>query len=506
VLAALLRARRFRLGAGTQRVSANLTAHAGEIAADAAPWIGAARPPADAPSVSLGDHPGTLGPKSFGFLNNVGGIAALDAPVPALPRKGGLALVVPRRDALPDLVPLALARGLGLSWIVSVGDGDPAEALAFVGADAATHGIALVLGDGADGATLRQVLGLKPTVVWGGDAVCRAVARRAGAQVADGVDQWLARAALLDAQVHTGARVSVVVVGGGAGFVQREVEAAGLDATVKAVDEREPAELRDAVTSALAEQRPLVLVAGATPVTLPELEHLQVVSADLRHPEHLRALLHALAAPAAEAAPVEEAAKKPKVDATLLERVRSELDHDGRELNDHDAKRLLKAYGARVTRQAPTNTPTGAANLAKVIGMPVLLIAGELIRVAESLPDVRRIATLMLQAQANEKLPSVTVRERFPEAPRAQVTTVVEKGLGLTLQIGESCALLPLTRADAVALAAATPARRSADQKAVATLLERISACADAERALLDLEIYCGAEPCVLEASGELRK
>jgi hypothetical protein len=503
VLAALLRARRFRLGAGTQRVSANLTAHAGEIAADAAPWIGAARPPADSPSVSLGDHPGTLGPKSFGFLNNVGGIAALDAPVPSLPRKGGLALVVPRRDALPDLVPLALARGLGLSWIVSVGDGDPAEALAFVGADAATHGIALVLGDGADGASLRTVLGLKPTVVWGGDTVCRAVARRAGAQVVDGVDQWLARAALLDAQVHAGARVSVVVVGGGAGFVAREVEAAGLDATVKSVDEREPAELRDAVSSALAEQRPLVLVAGATPVTLPELEHLQVVSADLRHPEHLRALLHALAAPPVEAAPVEEPAKKPKVDAALLDRVRGEID---RELNDHDAKRLLKAYGARVTRQAPTNTPTGAANLAKVIGMPVLLIAGELIRVAETLPDVRRIATLMLQAQANEKLPSVTVRERFPEAPRAQVTTVVEKGVGLTLRIGDACALLPLTRADAVALAAATPARRSADQKALASLLERISACADAERALLHLEIYCGADPCVLDASGELRK
>src|SRR3954468_2041812 len=119
VLSALLRARRFRLGAGTDRVRANLQAHGGEVAADAAPWIGEARPPADAPSVALGAFPGTLGPSSFGFLNNVGGVAALDAPVPALPRKGGLALVVPRRDALPDVVPLALARGLGISWIIS---------------------------------------------------------------------------------------------------------------------------------------------------------------------------------------------------------------------------------------------------------------------------------------------------------------------------------------------------------------------------------------------------
>jgi hypothetical protein len=505
VLAALLRARRFRLGAGTGRVEANLRAHGGEVASDAAPWIGQARPPADSPSVSLGEHAGTLGPRSFGFLNNVGGVAALDAPVPSLPRKGGLALVVPRRDALPDVVPLAIARGLGLSWIVSVGDGDPAEALAFVGADAATHGIALVLGDGADGATLRSVLGLKPTVLWGGDAVCRAVARRAGARVVDSVDEWLARAALLDAHVDPGARVSVVVVGGGAAFVQREVEAAGLDATVRGVDEREPAELRDAVDAAVSDGRPLVLVAGGPPA-LPDGradDKLQLLAADLRHPEHLRALLRALAVPPVEAPDAE--AKRPRVDAALLERVRAETER-GRPLDDHDAKRLLKAYGARVTRQAPTNTPTGAANVAKVIGLPVLLVAGEDARLAESLPDVRRLTTLMLQAQVDRELPSVLVRERFPDVPRARVTTVVEKGLGLTLRIGEACALLPLTRSDATALAAATPARRSADQKAVAELLARIGACAEEERALLDVELYVGAEPCVLEARGELRK
>src|SRR6516165_3857074 len=89
-LAALLSARRFRLGAGAERVAQNLAAHGGEIAADAAPWIGAVRPPPDAPSLSLGEHAGTLGPSSFGFLNNVGGVAALDAPLPALPRRGGL--------------------------------------------------------------------------------------------------------------------------------------------------------------------------------------------------------------------------------------------------------------------------------------------------------------------------------------------------------------------------------------------------------------------------------
>src|SRR5207248_613893 len=112
----------------------NLSAYGGEVAGDAPAWIGLGRPPAEAPSVALGEYPGTLGPSSFGFLNNVGGVAALDAPLPSLPRRGSLALVVGRRDALPDLGPLALARNLGVSWIVSVGDGDPAEALAFLAA------------------------------------------------------------------------------------------------------------------------------------------------------------------------------------------------------------------------------------------------------------------------------------------------------------------------------------------------------------------------------------
>src|SRR5262249_47235502 len=150
-------------------------------------WIGATRPPPDAPSVALGDGAGTLGPRSFGFLNNVGGVAALDAPLPERPRPGGLALVVPRRDALPDLGPLAVARGLGISWIISVGDGDPAEALAFLAADPATTALAVLLGEGANGPSLRAVLGAKPTVIWGGDAMARAVARRAGAPVVDGI-------------------------------------------------------------------------------------------------------------------------------------------------------------------------------------------------------------------------------------------------------------------------------------------------------------------------------
>jgi hypothetical protein len=177
-------------------------------------------------------------------------------------------------------------------------------------------------------------------------------------------------------------------------------------------------------------------------------------------------------------------------------------------LADHDAKRLLKAYGVRVTRQAPTNTPTGAVKLAKQIGVPCLIAVGADERVADTISDVKRLAALMLQtaAEAGGESPSVMVRERFPEVPRARVKTAPEKGLGATMRVGTACALLPLTRADAQALAAATPARRAADQRAVAELLGKISACASDEETSFDLEIFVGAEPCVLAAAGEIKR
>ena len=98
------------------------------------------------------------------------------------------------------------------------------------------------------------------------------------------------------------------------------------------------------------------------------------------------------------------------------------------------------------------------------------------------------------------------VRERFPEVPRARMRVAAEKGLGATMRVGAACALLPLTRADSLALAAATPARRAADQRAVAELLTKISACAVEEEATLEIELYVGAEPAVLAATGELKR
>jgi hypothetical protein len=243
----------------------------------------------------------------------------------------------------------------------------------------------------------------------------------------------------------------------------------------------------------------VVLVAGTPPAALPAIEGAQLLSADLRHPEHLRALLQALAAPVAEA---DSGRSRPRVDKELAARVRTEVEAT---LSDHDAKRLLKAYGARVTRQAPTNTPTGALKLAKQIGVPCIIATAAEERVAETVADVKRITALLLEA-VDGTMPSVMVRERFPEVPRARVKIAPEKGLGSTMRIGSACALLPLTRADALALAAATPARRSADQRAVADLLSKISQCAVDEQASLEIELFVGADPAVLSASGQLKR
>ena len=119
-----------------------------------------------------------------------------------------------------------------------------------------------------------------------------------------GLSSFLAHVQLFDAGVEPGAAVEVIVVGGGRAYVDEEVRTAALEARVVAVDERAPEELDAAIAAAAEAQRPVVLVAGARPSALARagraVDGVQLLSADLRHPEHLRALLVALAAPVAE--------------------------------------------------------------------------------------------------------------------------------------------------------------------------------------------------------------
>ncbi|MEO6955038.1 MAG: hypothetical protein ABI321_24775 [Polyangia bacterium] len=504
-LASLLRARRFRAAGGADRVAANLLAGGAQLAPDAPAWIGTGSPPVDAPSLSLGPSPGALGPFSWGFLNHSdpqrGAIVALDTPPVALPRAGRLGVVVPRRDALPDVLPLLAARELGVSWIISVGDGDPADAIEFLSEDAATDALAIVLGDGARAAGLRTTLGAKPTVVLGGDAMARAVARRAGAHVVERIGEWLALATWLAADVPAEAPVEVWVKGGGASWVRAEMERYGLQLTTIELDDRD-ASAAKAALAACTGPRAIVLVGADLQSLVPADPAVRLVLADTRQPEQVSRLFKALAAERAQLAAAGDTAPRIPVDAQLVARVREESEGT---LSDHDAKRLLKAWGVKVTRQGPTGTPTGAVKLARLIGMPVVLARGDEERVVDTIPEIRRVAALLLELESDEPQ-SVMVRERFADAPRARLKTLVERGVGLTMRIGDAVALLPLESSEAIRLAQHSGARRAADQRVVAGVLTLIGAAALSESATLDLELFTGAEPTVLRASGSLKK
>lgn len=538
-LSRLLRARSFcleaALGPPLQRLAANLQALGGAIESDAAAWIGLGAAPADRPAIALGDEPGTLGPRSFGFLNNVDGVAPLAAPIPERPRRGGVALVVPRRDALPELVPLLLRRRLGLSWLISVGDGDPAEVLRFLGADPATTGILLALGRGVRAATLHGALGGKQTALLdlgagagasvgvGREGVlCRAVARRAGVPAVGELEAWLAHGALYDAAARPGEargkpRAAVVVVGAGADFVATEAQRARLPAPITV--EADDADL-EATLAQAALQAELILLCGDPEETAAIHPPRPTLRVDPSQPERLRAMLQAVSQ--RPPAPADSKPAPVKPDAARLQALMTDLPPPlyvgsrmiaEESLSDHDAKRLLRAYGARVSRQAPANTVTAVQRIAGQIGLPVVLVpaptaeAGQGAAAPEeeiachSGTELKRQATLLLQ-----RAPHLMVREHFAEAPRARLSVTQERGLGPVLRLGGEAALLPLPRGEARELAEAIAGEHDLDAKGLTELLGQVAACARDHDVTLDLQVYLGEEPAVVSARASLRR
>lgn len=535
-LARLLRARSFCLGemapALLARLTANLQVLGGASDPDAPAWIGEAPPPPGRPSISLGDEPGTLGPRSFGFLNNVDGIAPLVTPAPMAerPRRGGVAVVVPRRDALPEVVPLLRARRLGISWLISVGDGDPAEALRFLAVDPATSGILVALGRGARAATLHGALGGKQTALLdlGSSAgpgreggLCRAVARRAGAAAVSGLEDWLAYGTLFDSAALAGApasrraSVAILVLGAGTDFVAAEAQRMRLPAPV-AVDGEDREEVQRALAQASLDAE-LLLLCGPVELTA-ELQApaRPLLRVDPASPERLRALFQAVAQRRLPAAAGDRKPLPVKADAERLGRILADLPpplYVGNSmvteetLSDHDTKRFLHAYGVRVSRQAPANTVTAIVRIAAQIGLPAVLVApagegegpGE--HPCASQAELKRQATLLLS-----RCPHVMVREHFPEAPRARLQVAAERGLGRVLRLGSEAALLPLLRGEARELAEPLGLLHDFDDKGLTDLLCRVSACATEQALALDLELHLSEAPAVVGAAGTLKR
>jgi hypothetical protein len=501
----LLASSHFRLGPHTARVAKNLELHGGVADEGAVAWIGADLPPLGAPSVSLGEARGTLGPHSFGFLDNQRGVAPLAAPLLVRPRLGPVALVCARREALVDVGPLAVAHDLGVSWILSVGDGDPEEALEFLGRDAATRAVLLSPGAGARPGMLG-VLGDKPVAVLGGEPLLRAaVRRRAGSLSTEDVEEWLAFGLLAETEVGTPRRVLALVAGGGAAQITQMARTARLDLRVVPVDDDEPEELEAAVRRA-AEETDLLLVAGIQRAALPHTER-PVLSLDVTAPERVRALLTVLAGRCAPVAP-----PLPQVRADR-KRAQAIVAEAGGVLGDHDTKRVLNVYGVRVSRQAPASSHTAALRVAQQVGFPVDVVvppearrdadglrkgtSEALVRRAAAAPDLRRAAGILL-----EEATFVLVREAFAETPRARLAVRHESGLGLVAHIGEERAVLPLDRADVSCLARAAA---GGEGQALLDFLVRIAVATEELNLELDLEMYVGDEPVVLSASARRR-
>ena len=493
-LYALLTARKFRLGASTERVARNLAQHGGTVAGDAAAWIGAARPPDDAPSVGLGASPARSG-RAASALNVMGGSRRSTRRCRRCRAGRARRWWCRRAMRCPTLGPLALARGLG-----SPGSSRSATAIRRRRWRSSTptpppRRWRWCSGTGATGASLRSVLGAKPAVVWGGDGcVARWCAAGAWSSSAAGgaVVVSGARGAVRRRR-RAGAALEVMVVGGGRAYVDDEVRAAALDARVVAVDER-----ADELDQAIA-RRPRsgrwCWWRRRRRRSCRRLKAHSSCSADLRHPEHLRALLLALAAPAAERRAAHAAGVDKELAAKRAHRSRGHAQRSRRQAP-------LKAYGARVTRQAPTHTPTGAVKLAKQIGVPCIIAIGG--RGARRRQRRRRQAhhRALAARPADGDLPSVMVRERFPEVPRARLKIAPKKGSAdhahrrrLRAFAADPADALGAGRRDSGA-----PRRRP---DAVAELLAKIPQCAVDENASLGVASSSSAAspPCSAPAA-----
>ena len=357
-------------------------------------------------------------------------------------------------------------------------------------------------------------------------------------------EEWLAHGALLDAGfgassgVRSGSRrgpahhrrSSVLVFGAGADLVQRELETLRMAAPVR-VDADDTVAVERALQRA-AEQSELLILCGARDQLLELRPERPSVLLDPAERDRLRALLVAVqtvSTPAAEHAPVVVRAARDRLEAVLAdlppplyvagEMVQSEP------LSDHDVKRLLNAYGARVTRQAPVTTTTSALRVVGKLGTPVWVLPG--LPPGEEVTAIASVETkdgLLCETQAEVKRQTalllgryeyVLLREVTPRGSSLRIRLRSERGLGATLRVEpllgdderSEATLLPMFADDAQALAQSWAVGGDAEQvDLLATLLGQIAACVDEQKLQGDLVVRLAAEPVVIHAAGALKR
>jgi acyl-CoA synthetase (NDP forming)/GNAT superfamily N-acetyltransferase len=176
-----------------------------------------------------------MGPGAGGVQSPRSGLNV--TPFEDMPPAGKLAIVAQSPALAASALAWAAARGVGLSTVVSLGDGgdvDAAAVLDHLAADGRTQAVLLALDEVADGrrliASARAVARLKPVVaLWAdtpvpppGDApavdpndVCKAAFRRAGILCVEALGEWFAAVETLGhGRRHVGERLGIVSTGG----------------------------------------------------------------------------------------------------------------------------------------------------------------------------------------------------------------------------------------------------------------------------------------------------
>lgn len=284
----------------------------------------------------------------------------------------------------------------------------------------------------------------------------------------------------------------------------------------------------------------IVVLCGAADILAEVNAPGPLLRVDPAQPERLRAILRALASPPALFfAPQDDKAPKGKVDRERVEGVLADLPPPlyvgsaavcDEVLADHDLKRLLYAYGVRVSRQAPANTTTAALRILGKLNLPVELLPAvepqtdveEVIAkeaaarlLCSTQAEVKRQATLLLSHSAH-----VLLREVSAPAPKLRLQAGVERGLGSILRLTTmtakdtwmEAALLPLQAAEAQKLAEGVLGplldrdETACDAKELSELLTSLSACLSEQALTLDLVVLLKKEPAVLHAAGVLKR
>lgn len=542
------------------RVRANLDESGAEVSPAAAAWIGMGAAPADCAALSLADGQGALGPHSFGFLSNVTGIAALAVPIPERPRLGVVGFVVGRRESLPPFLPLLCARDLGAAWVISVGDGDPAEAVRFLGKDPATRAICVSAGRGLRAQALLDVSPDKPLVLLAPPAatekdrlLLRAVLRQQSGIFTQDLEEWLAHAALWELpprspsptkrSKRTSQRLhaAVVVLDGGQDYLSAELLRAGVaaDLTVSvhgvALDDSGVL-TRHRLETALAQvqhKTDLLVLAAPAEVMLPHALPQPLVRVESGHPDRLRSLLRAFIQQAQRTLPSDDKAAEVVVDHTRIDGVMQGLPPplyvrgamvEEELLSDQDLKRLLSAFGVRVSRQALVSSPTAALRICAKLVPPLDLLPmvepqrdvavldahEQSSRVTCATPvEVKRQATQLLVSAS-----SLVMRERLAPGQRLRIFSAIERGVGKVLHLalwppgpGADKAVLCLPLGPHAARRAAGEVVAAEQVPLVADLLCRLAACISEQSISVDLLAQVSAADVIItQAAGVLRR